>query len=114
MFALGISGVVAIASATLAIRRWTRQRRKDRVDGYFEEVLAIRRGLATADGEERRALVARVRDAEERAFEQLIAEKLDANESFRIFVALCHDVVREIEARREGAPGPARPPHAAG
>ncbi|KAA1189535.1 hypothetical protein F0M18_14355 [Pseudohalioglobus sediminis] len=81
-------------SAFLAFTRWREHRRKDRIDVFYDRVLAIRDGSAGVD------IAARLEalDALEReAFASLVAEKLAANESFRILtdlIAVARDEVR--------------------
>ena len=73
-----LTGVVAFA-------RWRAHRKKDRIDTFYIRVLAIHE---RAEGEDSRLLLQELRDIEREAFESLVAEKLAANESFRIFTDL--------------------------
>jgi hypothetical protein len=68
----------------MALQQWVRRRRKNRVDRYYIEVVKGAPDLATAGSEEllkRRERLVRVR---ERAFTDLVAERLEADESFVI------------------------------
>ncbi len=97
---LGFTLLLAAGSGGIALRNWSRQRKKDRIDDYYAELLDIRRRSRRLHSPaEAQALLAAVQEKQDQAFELLMAEKLDANESFRIFVTLCQEVSREVEAR---------------
>jgi hypothetical protein len=75
---------LVVTSATLGVRRWIRQTKKDRIDEYY---LAIRdvmarweRGEVPRDSAERELLALRGR-----AFVELVEERLSADQSFTIF-----------------------------
>ena len=74
-----------LISAFLAFARWREQKKKDRVDVFYERVFEIRDGTSHLDAEERLNILNTI---EREAFQSLIKEKLSANESFRIFTDL--------------------------
>ena len=95
VMALGLSLLIAVISAGFAFARWTARRQKNRIDVYYRELLQIRKDYraATRGPEEARSAV----DAlEEKAFDQLIDERLAADESFRIFETLVSETRLEI------------------
>ncbi len=49
--------------------------------------------------DERYAVVSKVRELQNTAFEMLVDEKLAANESFRIFITLSNDVIEQLGDR---------------
>lgn len=69
----------------LAISRWRGRMKKDRIDVFYERVMAIR---ARMNAEDHEALLAELESLEQEAFDSLIREKLAADESFRIFTDL--------------------------
>ena len=74
-----------ILTSLIGFSRWRSHRKKDRIDTFYTRVLAIAERSAVED----HALLGRELDALEReAFESLIAEKLAADESFRIFTEI--------------------------
>jgi len=76
---------ILLASGLFALFRWRVQRKKDRIDTFYTRVLAIRERAATEPpGQLREELLA----LEKEAFALLLAEKLAADESFRIFTDL--------------------------
>jgi TRAP transporter TAXI family solute receptor len=87
-YAESIGVLFTLAAAVLGgfsgVLQWNKRRKKDRIDIYYAEVLAIRNTSYTTPEACSDALV-QLNALQNRAFEQLIAEKLTADESFRIF-----------------------------
>jgi hypothetical protein len=103
LIGVGISLSIGLAGAISGFVRWNNRRRKNRIDRYYVEVLAIEgsiEGLTTI--EECSRAIAALLDLRRAAFRQLIDEKLAADESFRIFIALVDDVEARIEQRLRG------------
>ena len=82
-----LTGIVGFA-------RYRARRKKNRIDTYYTRVLEIRWRSA---GQSREVSLDELRQLEEEAFEALIAEKLAADESFRIFIELASRTANEIE-----------------
>jgi len=81
---LALTLLIGAWTGSMALQQWVRRRRKNRVDRYYIEVVKGAPNLATAGSEElleRRERLVRVR---ERAFTDLVAERLEADESFVI------------------------------
>ena len=82
---LGLTLLVGVWSGSVAIRQWIQRRKKNRIDAYYIEVTHEPPDLTTASRDEllnRRARLIKIR---ERAFADLVRERLEANESFSIF-----------------------------
>ncbi len=75
-------------------------RRKDRIDEFYEQVLAVRDGMLKQDSPDVVAVRRRIRELQDEALQMLIEEKLAADESFRIFMSLCNDLVDELRDYR--------------
>jgi TRAP-type uncharacterized transport system substrate-binding protein len=89
--------IIGLVSGGYAVIQIYNRRRKNRIDGFYEDVMAIRDSideLSTSD--ERTAAVERVRKLQNTAFDMLIREKLAADESFRIFVTLSNDIIEQL------------------
>ncbi len=89
--------IIGLVSGGYAVIQIYNRRRKNRIDGFYKDVMSIRDSideLSTSD--ERTAAVERVRKLQNTAFEMLIKEKLAADESFRIFVTLSNDVIEHL------------------
>ena len=91
--------LVAVISASFAGVRIYHMRRKNRIDTFYTDVIAIRNSLDESSSSEDRASAAqKIRDLQNRAFEMLVDEKLSADESFRIFISLSNDALRDLGA----------------
>ena len=88
---------IGLISGIYAIYRIFTIRQKNRIDAFCREALDIRDRAVAEGGERGRAeAVTALRALEDRAYQMLIQEKLAADESFRIFITLCHDVRAEL------------------
>jgi hypothetical protein len=93
--------MIALFSAAFAATRMYKLRRKNRIDTYYAKVMEIRRRAPeTALAGERVAATRELRALQNNAFEQLIADKLAADDSFRIFITMSNDLIRELSAER--------------
>lgn len=89
--------MVAIGSTMFAAYRFYRMRRKNRIDKFYTETIALRRSVTESSGaDEIENVLAKVRALQNTAFDLLVDEKLAADESFRIFITLSNDVLREL------------------
>jgi hypothetical protein len=78
--------------------KYLKQRRKDRVDSYYHKVLlVINHARETHDLMKKRKCLSELFLIRNNAFEQLISEKLDANEAFTIFTNLLNGAIHELE-----------------
>jgi TRAP-type uncharacterized transport system substrate-binding protein len=96
---VAVTVLIALISATFAGMRLYRMKRKNRIDRYYSEVIDIRhQAERSADGAEKLELRERLKALQDQAFSELVNEKLAANESFRIFITLSNDVLRQLGA----------------
>jgi len=96
---LGLTLLVGFWSAALALRGWVRRARKNRIDAYYVEVVRDAPDLSHAGREElldRRDRLVKIR---ERAFTDLVAERLEADESFSIFQSQVDGELASIQRR---------------
>ena len=70
-------------------------RRKNRIDAFCREALQLRDRYAEGQVTGA-ATVAALKSLQDRAYELLIRERLAADESFRIFITLCNDIMSDI------------------
>ena len=92
-----------LVTGLVALGRWRSRRRKDRIDGFYLGALELRARVGRDDDEAIRAALDRL---ERDAFAALVAERLAADDSFRIFTELVEAVRDEISRVR----GSSRPP----
>ncbi len=92
---------VALFSAIFAGVRIYHMRRKNRIDAFYTDVIAIRNTVGDqATDDERAEASEKIKALQNRAFEMLVDEKLSADESFRIFISLSGDALRDLGATR--------------
>ena len=97
---VAVTILIALFSATFAGLRIYRMRRKNRIDTFYSDVIAIRNSIdETSTEEDRREKADEIRALQTTAFELLVDEKLAADESFRIFITLSNDVLQQLGAR---------------
>jgi hypothetical protein len=77
--------VFLLLTGLVGLARWRAQRKKDRIDTFYTRVFSVRE---RAEGEDHEQLRLELDALEKEAFMSLIAEKLAADESFRIFTEL--------------------------
>ena len=101
---VALTVLLATLSATFAGLRFVKFRRKNRIDRFYGEVLAIRTAMdEPLSADQRQGLSQRLRALENEAFEQLIRERLAPDESFRIFISLASEVRQELAAGHSAA-----------
>jgi hypothetical protein len=94
-----VTVIVALFSAIYAGVRIFHMRRKNRIDAFYTEVIAIRSKVDdSSTDDERIAATRKIRELQNTAFEMLVDEKLSADESFRIFISLSNDALRDLSA----------------
>ena len=94
-----VTVLIALISAVFGGMRIYRMRRKNRIDAYYSRVIDFRKQAESgASDEERVELIRKLKNLQDHAFEQLVEEKLAADESFRIFITLSNDVLRQLGA----------------
>ena len=75
-----------------AFYRWSRQRKKHRIDRFYQRVLVVRDQLGELSSS---AALHQLKLIENEAFQLLINEKLVADESFQIFLTLVKQTVED-------------------
>ena len=94
---VAVTILIAAFSAFLAGVRIYRMRRKNRIDTFYAAAITIRNSIEkTSTAAERQEKEAEIRSLQTRAFDLLVDEKLAADESFRIFITLSNDVLRQL------------------
>jgi len=83
---LGLTLLLGAGSGLLALREWSRRRRKNRIDAYYLEAESIpgAAGLSDAPESQRRLVIRRLMDLRRRSFAALVAERVDASTAFLI------------------------------
>ncbi len=107
---LSLTALVMAGSGLAALRTARRRRRKHRVERYYSEIQAA--SLARGSAHEIATLVAakeRLQSIRRRAFDELMADRLEADESFTIFQDYVRSELLDIDAEireRRGVQSP--------
>jgi hypothetical protein len=96
---LAFTLMVGLFSVALAAREWMRRKMKNRIDLFYVEVEELMTDINRLSLDELRAHREALRDLQRRAFAELVAERLEANESFTIFQDYMASERRAINAR---------------
>ncbi|MBT8077866.1 MAG: hypothetical protein KJO31_04780 [Gammaproteobacteria bacterium] len=89
--------IIGLLSGTIAMIRIYNIRRKNRIDVFYKDAIALRDGI---DGQStpfaRKVAIDKMRELQSRAFDMLVDEKVAADESFRIFITLSNDIIDDL------------------
>jgi len=96
---LGLTLMLGIYSAFIALREWLRRRMKNRIDAYLLQVEQLASGLHALPPDELRQRQKALESLRRAAFADLIAERLLADEAFTILQNHLRDELRDIERR---------------
>jgi len=89
--------VIGVISGAFAIGQIYQRRRKNRIDTFYTDVMAIRDSItASSTPDELAAAIEQVRKLQNKAFAMLVDEKVAADESFRIFITLSNDIIADL------------------
>ena len=95
----GFTIAAALISGFIALREWLRRRKKNRIDVYYQRIGELTYGLRDADAAGLEEASAALLALRRQAFGDLVAEKLEANESFTIFQDLLRSELESIRDR---------------
>ena len=94
---VSVTLLVALVSGLFAAVNIYRIRRKNRIDVFYSEVFELRKAIdSPLNKSEQDKAIGALRDLQKRAFDMLVDEKLAADESFRIFMALSNDAIHDL------------------
>ena len=96
---LAFTLLVGLFSCAVAAREWMRRKMKNRIDVFYVEVEELTGDLDGMSLDELIAQRRALRDLRRRAFAELVAERLEANESFTIFQDFLANERAAIETR---------------
>jgi len=96
---VAVTIMIALFSTVFAGVRIYRLRRKNRIDTFYSAVIKIRNSIdKTLTVASRQEKADEIRSLQNDAFDLLVDEKLAADDSFRIFITLSNDVLRQLGA----------------
>jgi len=90
---------IVLFGAVASMRQRLKRKRKDRIDVYYVKVLKFEKLLETNRLNNTDSAIEELKELKRHAFQQLINEKLSANESFRIFIDLVNETIDRIKEK---------------
>ncbi|MBV6645084.1 MAG: hypothetical protein KI790_06530 [Cyclobacteriaceae bacterium] len=94
------SVAVALVSGLISLSKWQSQKKKDRVDVFYKDLMDIKNKINTIrSGADAAREIKHIQDCQNQAFNMLINEELEANESFRIYMELSKETIHELRGR---------------
>ena len=95
-----LSIVIAIISGLISLSKWQAQKKKDKIDEFYEDLMNIKNVIPKINTLPVAAeKVRNVQASQNKAFEMLIEEKLVANDSFRIYMELSKETINELRGK---------------
>ena len=89
---------LALVSGIISLSKWQRQKKKDRVDIFYKDLMEIKNHKISS-AEEGIAMIQEIQHSQNKAFDMLIKEELEANESFRIYMELSKETIHDLRGR---------------
>ncbi len=103
LFGVGISILLALASAIYSIARWQRLKKKNRIDVYYNKLIGMRKKIPLANTAEKiDQLDQELKSIQEETIRLVTSEDLLADESFSIFLNLSRLIRDEITKKKDG------------
>lgn len=95
-----LSIVIALFSGIVSLTKWQAQKKKDKIDEFYEDLMNIKNAIPKINQiSSAIEKVKSVQASQNKAFEMLIAEKLVANDSFRIYMELSKETINELRGK---------------
>ncbi|MEM6829409.1 MAG: TAXI family TRAP transporter solute-binding subunit [Bacteroidota bacterium] len=92
--------VIAMIGGIVSLTKWQAQKKKDKVDEFYEELLTVKNAIPKIkEVKEGLKQIKLVQESQNRAFEMLISEELIADDSFRIYMELSKETIAELRSR---------------
>ncbi len=100
LLALLITLVTVSVGGMSTFWRWNKRRKKDRIDRYYMQVIQLEnQAKQSPDPRRLHEILEELDQIRQKAFGQLVKDRLQADDSFRIFITLIQDVSLVIEKR---------------
>lgn len=106
LFGLIFSIIIAFIGGIATVTKWGKLRKKNRIDTYYKGVMDVQIQVDDFKTEQDcQKAIQQLKYLRQNAFEQLISEKLLADESFRIFITFMNNTKKEINQRLQEMSG---------
>ncbi len=94
---VAVTVLIGLLSGAFAMLRIHNIRRKNRIDVFYRDAIALRNSVDDSSPPyARKVAIGKVRELQTKAFDLLVHEKVAADESFRIFITLSNDIIDDL------------------
>ncbi|HEX9973313.1 MAG TPA: TAXI family TRAP transporter solute-binding subunit [bacterium] len=91
---------LAFVGGVTTLAKWNRHRKKNRIDAFYNQIMEIQYQIKTITSVDAcSSSIEKLRQLRLEAFNQLIKEKLSADDSFGIFIAFLNDTQTDLRNR---------------
>ncbi|HHP7241918.1 MAG TPA: TAXI family TRAP transporter solute-binding subunit [Cyclobacteriaceae bacterium] len=92
--------LVAVISAFVSLARWQKQKKKDRVDIFYKDLMDIKERIGQIKSVKHGIKeIKKIEESKNTAFKMLINEQLTADDSFRIYMELSKEITHELKLK---------------
>ena len=106
VIALAITILAGIGSGLITLYNYRRSQRKDRIDVYYNQALALRSRVERSDAVPELAEIEKeMKGLQEEVMALLVDERLDANHALTIFMTLSSEVLAETRTKLAAVEG---------
>lgn len=102
VIALILSILIAVVTTVAAVNKWIQRRVKNRIDHYYELINQSFSDLETGKVKDFANEERMLTELKHQAINDLVAERLNADESFRILQDLLEQCLAEVQKRKQG------------
>ncbi len=92
-----LSVFLMVITGGSSVMRWNKQRKKDRIDVYYLKIIEVERNIADMENiEDGEQAIYKLHSLRQKAFQNMVKEKLVADSSFQIFLTLIEGAIERI------------------
>lgn len=100
LFGVTFSLIFAFVSGLVSLAKWRNQTKKDRIDVFYKEIIEVKKIIPSLSTiKECKLKIQKLQKEQDKAFQMLIDEELQANESFRIYMELNKEILQSLVVR---------------
>ena len=100
VIALSLSVLIAVVTLVAAVNKWVQRKMKNRIDHYYNEINQSFSNLETGKIKDLAAEEEMLMALKHQAINDLVEERLNADESFRILQDLLEQCLHEVQRRK--------------
>jgi len=91
---------LAFVGGVTTLAKWNQRRKKNRIDEYYNQIMEVQNQMSAYSSEiQHYNAIETLKQLRQKAFSQLIKEKLSADDSFGIFITFLNDTLSDLKNR---------------